>query len=513
MTKPSPVIAIGVDAAELSLIDRWCNEGQLPALQALRARGSWGVVESSADLYAGAVWPTFYSACEAPWHGIYHNKLWRSEHMRCEAPTDAWRTQRPFWEHLDRTRFRMAIVDVPFVLGDFRPLPGLMVGGWQSHDVREQGSYPSELWTELQRTHGASAMPPEYYGAQSAALQQRTADALVRAARQLNQLSAALLAREPWTLFLTVFGATHRAGHYLWDFSQIDAARLSDRERRDLQGALQRVYRECDQGVGELVSRAPDDARILVFALHGMGKNNGWADRCPDILFRILTRDSGTKPKRGLIYRVKKALPWRMVREVTTRLPHAVQHRLISIWSARMFDWRTTRAFPLPMDSAGFVRINKKGREPEGIVEPGPEYDALCEELGNAFLTFRDAHSGAPIVREVVRADRVAPATAPYRESLPDLLILWNDVSAIDCRAIRSDRYGEVRWEAGTTLPSGRSGNHLSRGWWMAAGPNIPRGRRVDGYCTTDLAPTIMSWLGAPLPGGFQGRPIPELCE
>src|SRR5262245_53562349 len=106
----APVVVIGLDAAELSLIERGCDEGKLPALAALRRQGCFGRLESDATIFAGAVWPTFYTGKRLPWHGIYHDQLWRHEKMRFEMVHDRWLSAQPFWELLGR-EYRVAIVD------------------------------------------------------------------------------------------------------------------------------------------------------------------------------------------------------------------------------------------------------------------------------------------------------------------------------------------------------------------------------------------------------------------
>jgi predicted AlkP superfamily phosphohydrolase/phosphomutase len=274
-----------------------------------------------------------------------------------------------------------------------------------------------------------------------------------------------------------------------------------------LERGLVEVYRACDRALERILRRAPPDARLLVFAVHGMGPNTTWADRVPDILQRLLTGATTQSPKKGALYRVKQMLPWPLVREITSRLPQAVQSRLVKLWSKRMFDWSTTRAFPVPMDHAGYVRVNLRGREPDGIVAPGEEYDALCAELARGFLSFRDGESGAPIARCVYRQHELA-AEAPARDRLPDLVVEWGEVSPIHSRRIRSDRYGELQWSADHRIPSGRAGNHRSHGWFVAAGAGIRPGR-IDGYTIQDLLPTACEWLGAALEGRLQGRPIP----
>ena len=41
MTEQRPVLAIGIDAAEISLIERWIDEGDLPNLGKLKQEGAY----------------------------------------------------------------------------------------------------------------------------------------------------------------------------------------------------------------------------------------------------------------------------------------------------------------------------------------------------------------------------------------------------------------------------------------------------------------------------------------
>jgi len=479
---------IGLDAAEWELIDRLCDAGELPTLARLRARGAYGRLEGCASRFAGGVWPTFYTGQDVPWHGLYHNKIWRQERMRVEVADESWFPEQPFWELLDRERYRVAVLDVPMTVASPKPLNGVHLAGWGTHDVIARGSWPGELWDQLRRQFGGPGMPAELFGAQSERSLKRLTSQLIAATDQMAAIGSALLARERWDLFLLVFGATHRGGHYLWN-----------------RGLLE-VYRACDRAVGRVLSQVPADARILVFAVHGMGPNTTWADRTSDILQRIQS-GGGPAPKKGALYRVKQMLPWPLIRVVTTRLPQSLQNGLVKLWSKRMFDWSSTRAFPVPMDHAGYIRLNLRGREPEGIVSPGEEYDALCAELAEGFLSFRDLGTGARIVRCVYRQHELSPADAPARDRLPDLVIEWNGVSPIESPGITSDRYGELRWSPPGRIPSGRAGNHRPEGWFIATGDGIAPGP-LQGHTILDLVPTACGWLGADLGDRLQGQPI-----
>jgi predicted AlkP superfamily phosphohydrolase/phosphomutase len=175
-----------------------------------------------------------------------------------------------------------------------------------------------------------------------------------------------------------------------------------------------------------------------------------------------------------------------------------------------MYDWSSTRFFALPLDLNGYVRVNLKGREAEGIVEPGAELEELLDELTRDFETLRDLRDGAPIVSRVDRVDDLVGADAPRRALLPDLIVRWTDRPVRGSPGVGS-RYGEVRWDPDALLPSGRSGNHVQGGWLIGAGPGIAPATLARPVSVVDLTATLLEWMGAPIPARLEGRPIEAL--
>jgi predicted AlkP superfamily phosphohydrolase/phosphomutase len=173
-----------------------------------------------------------------------------------------------------------------------------------------------------------------------------------------------------------------------------------------------------------------------------------------------------------------------------------------------MYDWASTPYFPMPMDQAGYVRINLKGRERDGIVAPGRDYEALCERLESYFYGIQDADSGKPLVKNITRVWQETPASAAARSVLPDLLIRWGELALGEVGSLRCDALPYFHLDVPKKTVSGRSGNHMGRGWFVAAGSEI-RQQSLRGYTIRDLAPTVFQQLGTPLLDSFSGRPIP----
>src|SRR5436305_11260256 len=67
-------------------------------------------------------------------------------------------------------------------------------------------------------------------------------------------------------------------------------------------------------------------------------------------------------------------------------------------------DWSDTRAYAMGL---GEMYINVKGRGSEGIVNPGPEYEALKAELKSGLVTRTDMEPRERPVRRVLAGEEV----------------------------------------------------------------------------------------------------------
>ncbi|PYQ49045.1 MAG: hypothetical protein DMF59_14460 [Acidobacteria bacterium] len=85
-------------------------------------------------------------------------------------------------------------------------------------------------------------------------------------------------------------------------------------------------------------------------------------------------------------------------------------------------DWSKTRAYAMGL---GEVYVNLKGREAQGIVEPGAEYDAVKTELKQKLLTMVDPVTGEHPVRRVIAREEAYRQFDP--NMIPDLFVTNND--------------------------------------------------------------------------------------
>jgi predicted AlkP superfamily phosphohydrolase/phosphomutase len=388
---------------------------------------------------------------------------------------------------------------------------GVEISGWATHELLVPPDYyPASIKDWVMQHHGAPLRDEEEYRLLTAQELLAIRDQLISMSAKVAELGCGLMQREAWDLMMIVFSATHRGGHKLWDLSGMKGAATQE-QRAALEGALQDIYIACDQAIGRLLETAGDDVSILVYSLHGMGENSCRSELLPEMLAAILA-DTEHQPPQSLTKRVADRLramvPLMLRNTIKTHLPMAVQDKLTTYWHTGGIDWTTTPAFALVSDLQGYIRINLRGREAEGIVATGDDYDRLCSRISEGLLTFVDADSGDPIVRKVARITDIYP-DGKCRDDLPDLVIKWAHTSAATHRAIRSDRYHVfLPWPMPGHHPSGRSGNHRPHGFLVAAGPGIEPGTILEKTHILDLIPTVLDILGLAATPVQKGRAL-----
>ncbi len=500
------ILAIAMDAAEPSLIERWMEDGSLPVLKSLRERGVYGRLASPAEWMAGSSWPTFYTGQNPANHGFYNYLVWRADVMSIETPSPERMRLRPFWRDFKNPAGPSVIaMDMPLTLG-VEPFYGKEIISLATHDnLVPLNGYPAEFVDGIRSRFGGRTMSAERYALQSKHEFLATYNEAVRIVNQVCDLYLELIKKETWDLFLLSFASIHRAGHRLWALHNI-TDKLNAAEQAKFADALRQVYIACDRAIGRLLDAVGADTTVMVFSLQGMGPNSSKTLLLPEMLRRVLEEKSmdASLPTPGLARRIRELIPSSIRHRVKSALPVSIRHRLTAYWRTVEIDWSNTRAFSMLADVQGWIRINSKGRESLGIVEAG-EYDELCEQIAAGLRTFVDEDTHEPVVGNIVRSSQVFEGEK--LDWLPDLIIQWSGSPAANLRAIVSPRYGRIAWPTPGQNPEGRSGNHLPQGMLIAAGANIKSGN-ITGAHILDLAPTILALLGQPIPSHMEGRSL-----
>jgi predicted AlkP superfamily phosphohydrolase/phosphomutase len=524
---PARLLVIGIDAACPALLARWAAQGKLPAIRRLVERGLSGPVQGVEGFYVGSTWPSMYTGLGPASHGFYRIEQLLSGsydfHRPLDAPGGVGGT--PFWKRVSDAGRRVAVLDVP--LSRIEPdLNGVQTVEWAGHDaVFGFQASSAEVARRVMSRTGAHPAPSNCDGArQTVADYEAFVSALEAGAGKKGELTVDFLNQEPWDLLVQVFTESHCVGHQCWHIHDPGHPAHDPALLAAIGDPLERVYRAVDRAVGAILAHA-GDAHVLLFSAHGMGPYRGARFLLPEILYRLgATLRPGSVPLS--FWRARN--PARVLADAAwRRLPEGARESLRA-WRARTgsgraqarraaqvgLSGRLSRCFAVPVAApAGGIRLNLRGREPDGVLRPGAEAEAFCRQLSDDLCAIVDERDGRPLVAAVHRTD--ALHAGPRRDSLPDLLVEWNPMP-IGCAGLAGGRGAEIRVRSakiGTLVGRneyGRTGEHFPTGRFVCAGPAIAPGGEATAS-VTDLAPTICSLLGVPAPG-MDGSVIPALA-
>jgi predicted AlkP superfamily phosphohydrolase/phosphomutase len=475
------VLAIGIDAAEPSAVRPMIERGELPALQRLLGTGSWSRVDSPAHIGSGTVWPTFFTGTPPQAHGLYGEWCWEPATMDVRRVSGRHLT--PFWRPLIQEGWTVGVLDVPFApfLGS---RTGFEVCEWGAHDMVEgrvdaSPAPVSDVVTREVEPHPFAVEVLDASGPGDHGALTTLAAACLRGVRARGALARRLIREVRPELALVVFTEIHHLAHYLWHtLAPEDPLYDTEafRRARPVTPTLLDLFRGVDEQIGELVAEAPG-AQVFVFSLHGMRPARG----VTTVLGSVLCETGWARPAgwatqgwdaraRTLMAAVKRRTPAALKKVYYRTLPRAATYRLAQQTMLGAYDWAHTRAFALPTDQHGWVRLNLAGREARGVV-PLHEYDESCRRL-EGMLRALATDDGRPLVRDVIRTasrDRDAQTLR-----LPDIVVHWEDAALASPLRVKGMGF--------ESHPTGAKyvGQHALDGFLVAPGRRSP-GERVSG--------------------------------
>jgi len=381
---------------------------------------------------------------------------------------------------------------------------GIQVLNWGAHgSLNDSVSNPSELFEQLRQRHG---LHPALENDHAEAWQQEEIaclfDNLIRGIRLRTDVHRDLMARSDWDLFLVAYSELHSAGHALLHLE--DGGHTMHPANTDEKPMLA-VMQEIDTSLADLLRIAPKDAAINIFSTHGMVQN--FWDICtmyflPELLHRMAfpsrNRPPGeTLPPPQIGTSWWSNAVWDMTFGTSRTMPKMEEgyNWIPSTWYVD--DWPNMAAFSLPGFDEGMVRLNIKGRDRDGRIEPR-NYDAALQIVSNVIRDLKNERTGAPLVNRIFRT-RSDPFDDGSHLPPADLIVEW---AMEPCDVAISPQVGRIG-----PVPLKRTGGHSRNGFSWIRDSRLKPGD-YSAATAFDLGPTILDLIGVDLPNHFSGQSL-----
>jgi len=503
-------LILGLDVGDGHLVRRWATDGELPHIARLIAQGAWGWLSTPAETLHVSAWPSLYTGTHPGEHGVYYTFQPARGHQGARRFSGEQYAQPTLWKIAADAGKQCVVLDAPYTHPEQGAEGAVFEWGTWAHYWKPSSS-PEGLYKELVRAVGEYPLGLEanrigLVSLDPNELRGKLVTALEAKARAIRWM----LTEQPWDLAVSVFGETHLATHYLWP-DELEPEAAATAKSADLLA----VYKALDEAIGSVLDAVGDDTAVFVVSGDGGGPNHSGWHLLPEVLRRLgytkrpgegdgppghEERDDAPPPRSkggGLLSKLRGAIPDDLRQAVSRHLPSGVRDALMKRNRAAETDWSRTQAYCLPTDLEGCIRFNVKGREPEGILEPG-EVDALSARLAESLRALVNPATGEPAAARVVRTKDAFPGGA--LDDLPDLIVVWDGHAPIP--SVRSEEVGTVEEPS----PDERVGTHRPPGFVIARGPGLTPGSELQGADVLDFAPTVLGHLGVDAPATMSGR-------
>jgi predicted AlkP superfamily phosphohydrolase/phosphomutase len=503
--KKPKVVVIGLDALTFDVIEPWIEEGFLPNLAAIAAQGARGDLLSCYPPLSPPAWTTITTGRLPSGHGIFNFSVLRPGTYQVDT-IDASLVRVPrLWDILNRHGLKTGVFNVP-VTWPPAVVDGYVVAGFLTPDVRSTFTYPESLGRELHELVGGyRTWTSQVFSAAHPLPYLRELGDLVRMrTRAVEHLMATRPAEFGMFVYMEADWLQHKVFHLLADPSRGD---------REAYEAARTVFKELDAAVGRIMEIGGPECHYLVVSDHGAGLHdrvmhiNKWLYEEGFLALKqtLRLRLKRFLERRKFLLRGYRILSWLRGRVpwIGRLVPNALAHRAIGfLASYDDVDWSRTRAYG--RDALGQIYVNLKGRESQGLVGRGPEYDALLDEIEERLKRLLDPRTGKPIISGIRRGRDLYHG--PFASEGPDLVFTPDDF-----RCTASVRFGFDTEGYFGGMEFCDSGSHRPKGIIMARGPHILPGSRIEGAAVQDVTPTVLHLMGLPVPEDLDGRPIEEI--
>lgn len=486
---------IGLDGVTWDVLTDDVLSSYMPNLARLRREGSSGVLLSSVPPVTPAAWTTCTTGCHPHKHKLinFHQYSFKTNRYYY---TNSTTVKTPgLWHYLSEKGYRVASINVPFTYPVY-PVNGILVAGLGCPGTSAEFTYPSEFKQKLLEA------VPDYGVALDTSLKHDIETLAndktqfchcleVMAQRFEHRLKAAQLIQRdaPVDVMMVQFQQLDFLQHICWPFISIQTRDRYPWHRDE----IFKLYQKLDHIIGELLQIIDlDSGLVMAVSDHGFGPIR-YALNINALLqqWEYLKRPHAwnrmiRRCRRNWISRTGKSKD-----EMTLDLKQPI-------------DLQRSKAMCLFNPVNGMVHLNVKGRQSQGCVERGQEYDDIIEDLKKRFEDVTNPDTGEKIFEQVV-----TPSEYWNLPMSDELCEMYGDLFLIQKKGYHLLESMKQNADVFEAYPDDKmTGSwHYPEGIVVLAGAGMKPGGEVKGELT-DVAPTLYSWLGESIPAEIDGKPM-----
>ena len=500
------VLLIGLDGMTFDIARPLMDAGEMTALAALERRGVSATLLSTYPPISAPAWVTFLTGNNPGRHGLFNFQnldLSRYSGFSETLVNSSYIRGKTLLDHAGAAGKRILSYRLPITYPPW-PLNGVLVSGQPVPDRTRAYVTPAEEATRLPALSLLShdELTRVKKAGDLAALERCNAYEL----QVMDQITRRAIG-DGTDLIVTLTGIPDGLHHSFWHLHDPASPLHDPTASAHDRSIIRRWYVEIDHMISGWLASLGDEWAVIVLSDHGGGPA---ATRTLNLNYFLAERGY-LKPMSRSRVRVENLVAhqadalrrWLGGKKVWLKnhLPAALQTQLRQrLNGTGRIDWGATRAYAVPIFfPVTGINLNVRGRQPQGVVTRGAEYERVRTEIMAAVAALRDPATGTPLCRQVLRKEEVH--SGPHLDNVPDILLVTAE--GVDGGHDVDRLFSPVPEATLRTL----SGTHTMEGIFIAAGAPFRTTVRLESPVgLADILPTALYLAGVAVPDDIDGR-------
>ncbi|MBL8195621.1 MAG: alkaline phosphatase family protein [Blastocatellia bacterium] len=506
------ILIIGLDGTTFNFIDPLIAKGRLPVLAKLMKEGIRSPLETIFPPITSAAWTSFITGKNPGKHGIFEFIQRRQGQARETAANATQRSGKALWDLFSEEKRPAISTNFPVTYPP-SPINGVMISDFMTPRGRRDIAQPASVLAELEAKFG----PYKLYMTETYA--RGNVDNVLKELHEeldyKSKVNCYLMQNYDWQMFVTHIWGTDRCQHELWHIFDDTHPRHDKEEAKLYRERIYDYWDTVDREVGNMLSAAGDDTAIFIASDHGFGPaytycafniwlmQEGFLKLKPDAFTRLkkLMFSLGLTPEFAYTLLrnplLKSLRPSRGVGTQKSKVGLINKFFL----SFNDVDWSKTTAFS--KGNYGQIFVNLKGREIDGSVSQGEEYERVRNQVIEKLRQIKDPKTGGKLIGQIYKREETF--SGEHLTDAPDICFLPEDMSYVSLGSLdfMSNRF--------MVKSFGNSGTHRLHGVLIAKAKELKSGLTLPNAHITDAAPTILHLANLPVPPDMDGKVLSEI--
>ncbi len=492
------ILLIGLDGGTWTVLKPAMEQGYMPFLKSLADRGASGILESTVPAITPAAWGGFQTGKKPGKTGVFDFAYWDKENKKSQYVSSIDLGER-IWEILSRNEKRIAAINVPMTYPP-APVNGHLISGLLTPSLESDFTWPKELKKQLLEQF------PSYHIFNLKKISKLRSDdahltAFIEQLRSIikNRTEVALwmLNKEPLDVFMVHFQATDVLQHVYWHFMDRTHPLFDSSKQAFI---LKEFYQLLDQkirSVYETFTTMNGEPLTVILSDHGFQSHfkrfnlGNWLSK--EGYLKSYKHRAGHKTP--ILKKITRTL--RIGKILKYLIPPSSIGNIDKKYVSRSekVRWPGSIAYSVGRSNEGFIYL---------LPEDEAEKTALANEIREKILLLRDPETESGLAQKVWLKDEIYHGEQTDR--LPDIIV----EPANGYSFTGYIQPGEDLFHTVTLQEDMHIGKHHRDGIFVATGENVTVSTAPNASIT-DIVPTLLYYLGLPIPDDIDGQPLTGL--